>query len=77
MAELWAMHVQGPDSVIAMASKEDAEREAAQMNAAYEEFKKRPDASENDGRWHAVVIPWDGSEEEHAQCLADADGDYF
>jgi len=71
------MHVQGPDSIIAMASKEDAEREAQQLNTAYEEFKKRPDASENDARWHAVVIPWDGTGQEHAEALADVDGDYF
>jgi hypothetical protein len=75
--ELWAIHVHGPDSIIAMASKEDAEREAAEVNVAYETFKNRPDASPLDARWHAEVVPWPWSAEEHAETLSENDGDYF
>lgn len=74
MTELWAVHVEGPDEdVIAAASFDEAADIAGQMNAAYELFTQRPDASEADAKWHAVVIPWDGTPQEHAEEMARPD----
>jgi hypothetical protein len=77
--DLWAVHVQGPDDILAAASKESAEEQAAAINRFYEEFQRRLTASEFDPRWHAVVIPWDGTAEEHARYLTEltADGGYM
>lgn len=74
---LWAVHIEGPDSVIARPSKDDARRDAAELNAQYVKYKQRPDASEDDARWHATVVPWHGSAKEHAEALATDDGDWF
>lgn len=76
MPELWALHMEGPDSVIPMASKEEAEAKAKETNDAYELFKQRPNASEHDARWHGVVIPWPYSAEGHAEALAERTDDY-
>lgn len=71
MSDLWAVHVEGPDDVLAMPDAVEAEKQAEQINAAYERFAARPDASELDGRWHAVVIPWPYDAEGHAESLAE------
>lgn len=68
--QLWAVHVQGPDSVIAQPSRQAAETYVAEINQAYEVLAQRPDASEADPRWHGVVIPWDGTPQQHAEELA-------
>lgn len=69
---LWAVHVEGPDDILAMPSKADAEKYANHLNAAYEQFTRRPDHdSELDPRWHGVVIPWDGTTAEHDAYLAE------
>jgi hypothetical protein len=74
MPELWALHVEGPDSVIPMASKEEAEAKAKELNDGYEEYAKT--ASPNAPRWHGVVIPWPHSAEDHAEALAERTDDY-
>lgn len=73
--QLWAVHVEGPDDIIACADRAEADERAAGINAAYESFSKRPDASELDGRWHATVIPWpaDWPAEDHAEEVARGD----
>lgn len=66
-SDLWAVHVQGPDDIFAMPSRAAADAYAADVNAAYEQFKARPDASKYDASWHAEVIAWDGTPAEHAE----------
>lgn len=68
-SDLWAVHVQGPDDILAMPSRAAADAYAADVNAAYEQFKNRPDASKYDASWRAEVIGWDGTPEEHAEDL--------
>lgn len=75
--DLWAIHIGGPDSIIARPSREQAELDAAALNKQCEEYKRRPDASEHDAYWHAVVVLWTGTAEEHAEELATDDGDWF
>ncbi|RKR92840.1 hypothetical protein BDK92_7322 [Micromonospora pisi] len=67
---LWAVHVEGPDDVIAAADLAEADRKAAEINAAWEQFTKRPDASELDPRWHAVVVEWPSSADDHTEEVA-------
>jgi hypothetical protein len=71
--ELWAVHVEGPDDVIAAADRAEANTKAAEINQAWEEFRQRPDASENDPRWRAVVVPWTYGAAEHAEEIARGD----
>lgn len=75
MPELWAVHVQGPDDILAAASKEAADKQAAEINAAFQQFQRRAGASDFDPRWHAVVARWDGTAEEHARYLAELESD--
>lgn len=49
--QLWALHIKGPDSILAMSGK-----------------------AEYIATWHAVVVPWPGTAEEHAAELADDEG---
>lgn len=70
-AELWAVHVQGPDDILAAADRTDADRKASEINEVAEQIANRPDASPDDPRLHAVVVPWDGTAEEHAEALAE------
>lgn len=74
--ELWAVHVEGPDDVLAMRSRTDAETHAQLINDMYEKFRNRPDHSELDGRWHAVVVPWPYDAVGHAESLADQETDH-
>ena len=74
--DLWAIHVQGPDDIIAVADREEGEKYAKGYNDAYVKFTQRPDHNPSlDGRWHAVVIPWpeDWSAEDHAEEVARGD----
>jgi hypothetical protein len=65
-AELWAVHVQGPDDVLAAATRGDAEREADRINAAWEAYRVHfPVIHGISPDLHAVVIPWDDSPELH------------
>lgn len=70
---LWAVHVEGPDDVIAAADRAEADAKAVEINAAWETFSQRPDASDNDPRWHATVVPWEWSAEDHAEEVARGD----
>ncbi len=70
---LWAVHVQGPDDMIAAEDRAEADRRTAEINEAWTQFKKRPGASDNDPRWTAVVVPWPYSRGEHAEEVARGD----
>ncbi len=68
--KLWAVHIEGPDDIIAAADAAEAHTKATEINQAWEIFSRRPDASENDPRWHAVVVPWPWSAREHTSEVA-------
>lgn len=68
--ELWAVHIEGPDDVIACADRAEADTRAAEINQAWAQFRQRPDASDNDPRWHAVVVPWTYGSDDHAEEVA-------
>jgi hypothetical protein len=68
--DLWAVHVEGPDDVLAAVDRAEADTKAAEINAAYEAFTKRPDASEHDAPWRATVVPWPFSAAGHAAAVA-------
>jgi hypothetical protein len=73
MTDLWAIHVEGPDSVLAMPSREVAEEKAKQINDTYEAFIARPGARPDvDVRWCAAVVPWPYTAEGHAEALPEA-----
>lgn len=68
---LWAVHVEGPDSIIAQPDRDTAVKCADEINAAYVKFTQRPDHDPDlDARWNAVVVEWDGTAAEHAEELA-------
>lgn len=69
--ELWAVHVQGPDDVLAAADRTDADRLASEINEFMAQMMGRPDASPNDPKILAVVVPWEGTAEHHAEALAE------
>jgi hypothetical protein len=71
--ELWAVHIEGPDDIVAAADRHEADTKATEINAAYETFAKRPDASEFDVRWHANVVPWPFSTVDHVEEVARGD----
>ncbi len=67
---LWAVHVQGPDDIIAEPSKATAEQNAAALNAWYEKRSQEPDFDpETFPRIHAEVIAWPYAREAHAEAL--------
>lgn len=66
--ELWAVHVHGPDDVLAAESREAAETEAREINewwAAH--WAERPGISLS---LYAVAEPWPFSDGDHAANLA-------
>lgn len=72
--ELWCVHIHGPDDVHAAPDKEAAEQRAAELNAC---FAKEDAKHVGDPNWptvEAVVVPWDGSEESHADDLKNWNG---
>lgn len=71
---LWALHIEGPDDVIAARDRAEADERAAEINAAYEQYKQRPDAGPDDPKWCAVVITWPGTATDHAEEVALGDG---
>jgi hypothetical protein len=72
MTELWAVHVEGPDDMLAMPDRSFAESYAQTINALYERFTQRPDHDAYlDPRWHGVVVPWPYSAESHAESLTE------
>jgi hypothetical protein len=67
--ELWALHIQGPDDLFAMPSKEAAQQQADILNA---EFKARKaERGDNYPIITVAVIPWGGSAESHAASMAE------
>lgn len=70
-AGLWAVHVHGPDDVLAAESREDAETEAREINEWWAthraEHPATPGISPN---LHAVAEPWPFSDGDHAAGLA-------
>lgn len=71
---LWAVHVQGPDDVIAARDRYEADARTAEINASWEAFKLRPGFDPDTcGRWHAVVVPYPGTAEQHAREVARGD----
>jgi len=67
MAKLWCIHVEGPDDMIAMPSKETAERDAEIMNNGW---RGRRDPSPNDPGFNAVAVEWPYSAEQHAEDMS-------
>lgn len=68
---LWAVHVQGPDDIVAEASRESADRNATALNDWYAARTKDDDFDPvTFPRIHAEVIPWPYSREAHAEALA-------
>jgi hypothetical protein len=69
---LWALHVQGPDDIVAEPDRGSAERNAAQLNDWYESVTKRDDYDpEMFPRVHAEVIEWPFSPQAHVDALAE------
>jgi hypothetical protein len=56
MNDLWAMHLMGPDDIYAAPSKAEALEVANRINYEFRDREIKP---------HAVVVPWDGSDESH------------
>lgn len=67
---LWAVHVQGPDDVIAATCKEAAERYAQGLNDWYQARTQEPDFDpETFPRVHAEVVPWPYGRQAHTEAL--------
>lgn len=69
---LWCMHVIGPDDVYAMASKEDAEKACADLNAFLDTLEITPATP----YVRAEVALWPHSAASHAEDLARGDERY-
>lgn len=65
-AELWAVHVTGPDDIWPAPNKTAAEAASIRFN---EWYGNRKDPSPMDPQMSATVIPWDGTFEQHAALL--------
>lgn len=65
-AQLWCVHVEGPDDVYAAASREAARKHADTLNKAIDRMPHHPD----DPICRAVVAVWPHSPESHAESLA-------
>ncbi len=66
---LYAVHVQGPDDIIAAPSKREAEVLAEKLNAFFAEIKK--ERGENYPTIDAIVTAWPGTAARHAEQLAE------
>lgn len=62
----WCVHIYGPDDVIAMPSKERADRQAATIN-----FSVGRHWQENDPEIYAIAELWPYSPESHATALTE------
>lgn len=67
--KLWAVHVQGPDTVIAQPNRECADSRAKHWNAFIEQRMSR-DPSPNDPVMRCEVVEWPHSANGHAEELA-------
>lgn len=67
---LWAVHIQGPDDIVAEVSREVADSNAKGLNDWYEARTKDDDYDPATfPRVHAEVIPWPFDREAHAESL--------
>jgi hypothetical protein len=66
--QLWAIHVLGPDDILAVESREAGEVWARQLNETFEAYR-----AENPNplapRMRVEVVPWRGTAEAHAEEL--------
>ena len=69
---LWCVHIQGPDSIIAMPDRETADKRAAEWNDMFTKMIAGvpPDRREFYPTMKAEVIPYPYSAEGHAKQLA-------
>jgi hypothetical protein len=74
MTKLWAVHVQGPDSIIAMPDLETAELRAKEWNAMFERLAADRGNNPFDPTVKAVVINWGRHAKSHARDLAEHGG---
>jgi hypothetical protein len=71
---LWAIHVQGPDDVIAVADRDEAQQHADGINRRYAEHTRDPEFDPGVyPRIRAVVIEWPYDRAAHAEDLAAGD----
>lgn len=70
MAELWCLHVLGPDDLHAAPSKEEAERVAREMTATY----RGTAAAEEGLKFQAAAWPWSAAS--HAEDVKLWDGKF-
>lgn len=75
--KLWAVHVLGPDDILAMPDRETAETVAAQINGVAQDFASRPSASDLDPHVSAEVVEWPWDFQAHGEAVTDADGEYL
>ena len=61
--DLWCVHIEGPDDILAMPSKDFAERVAANLNKGFDELKR------DDIRIEAKVIPYPHTKESFDEGL--------
>lgn len=74
---LWMLHIEGPDDVIAAPSRDEANRVAAAFNEVHSTLTANMRAQAvktgrdplNYPTIRAVVREWDGTVEEHLECL--------
>lgn len=74
MKDLWCIRIPGPDDIFAKASKEVAEREAAEHNQWLNEWYPKQTELKREllpalEQMHAVVEPWPYSAKAHAENL--------
>lgn len=67
--QLWAVHVLGPDDIVAAPSLEAAEKAAAVVSARYSD-------PNDDVPISAVAVPWQGNAETHAREVSEF-AEYF
>lgn len=74
VAELWCVHVQGPDTLIAQPSKEAAEQRATEWNKRIVAIAAR-EPHPYDPQIECVATVWPWSDEGHALDLAKHNGE--
>lgn len=71
MSELLAVHVEGPDDIIAVASREEGEKLATEINQAQTDLISNAD-DQTRGLYpavHASIVPWEWGPGAHAEML--------
>ena len=74
---LWMLHIQGPDDVVAAPSREEAEKVAAAFNAYWGAYLAKQRAhsvaeGKNPDHWPTVtaaVVEWDSTPKQHASNM--------